>query len=80
MTIERAYNNSHNALNGTVQSIIAQMKRVTQAPSLTPMGRIIVTQINRLFSILDEETWTNRQELNGHITTMKHKNEREFPS
>ena len=74
----RDYNNSHNGINGSVRCIITYMRRVDQAPSLTPTGRIITTQINKLLAILDEETWTFRQELDGNITMMKHKNERKF--
>ena len=76
--IKRNYNNSHNCLNGSVRCIITYMRRIDQAPSLTPVGRIITTQINKLLSILDEETWTFRRELDGSTTMMKHKNERKF--
>ncbi len=74
----RKYNNSHNGLNGTVRCIMTHMKRVTQAPSLTPMARAVACEVNALLLSLDEETWRHRRELNGHITLMKHKNPRKF--
>ncbi len=78
--MDRKYNNSHNGLNGTVRCIITCVNRIRNAPSLTHKGRCLLVDINTLLESLDKETWTFRQELDGHATKMKHKNEREFPS
>ena len=74
----RKYNNSHNGLNGTVRMIKTYSKSVRSAHSLTPKGRLLIIEVERLLALLDEETWTFRRELDGTTTTMKHKNERKF--
>ena len=74
----RKYNNSHNGLNGTVQMMMRYLIGIRRAPSLTPRGRRLIIEIERLLERLDEETWTFRRELNGDITIMKHKNKRDF--
>ncbi len=74
----RKYNNSHNGLNGTVRMITSYAGHIRRAPSLTPSGRRLIIEIERLLYYLDEETWTFRRELDGGITLMKHKNERRF--
>ena len=75
---DRKYNNSHNALNGTVRMLLTYVKRLAQAPSLTPDARKTVSGINIMLKYLDQETWRWRQEVDGSLTLMKHNNKREF--
>ncbi len=75
---QREYNNSHNGLNGTVQMLKTYAANIRRAPSLTPDGRAITIDIERLLERLDKETWRWRQELDGTTTLMNHKNKRRF--
>ena len=76
--IKRNYNSSHNCLNGSVRCVMAYTRTIRSAPSLTPRGRRLIIEVERLLDMLDEETWTFRQESNGITTKMEHKNERKF--
>ena len=76
--IKRDYNNSHNCLNGSVRCVMTYARTIRGATSLTHRGRRLIIEVERLLAFLDKETWTFRQELDGSVTTMKHKNERKF--
>ena len=76
--MDRKYNNSHNGLNGTVRMVLTYMKFIKCAPSLTSIGRKLVSDIELKLEYLDQETWEYRVEPDGKQTIMRHKNKREF--